>query len=138
MKLKKKTGLLKKMQADTRVGRRRALQILAGEEESPRSKPQSYPTHLTFHMQNRPGKETNIQPMRNRKEPHPRNWKQTRHQKIKQRIRIYHRNLKRKKKQNSPNYNVTRLSTILRKGQSGISRLRQNQPKPRPDLYPRL
>ena len=31
-----------------------------------------------------------------RKELHPRNWKQTRYHKIKHRIRIYHRNLKRK------------------------------------------
>ena len=34
------------MQANIRVGRRRALQILAGEVESRRSKPQSYPTHF--------------------------------------------------------------------------------------------
>ena len=89
------------MQADTRVGRRRALQILAGEDESPRSKPQSYPTHFTFKMN--PENKKNIQPMGNRKEPHPRNWKQTRYNKIDQRIRIYHRNLKRKGKQNPPN-----------------------------------
>ena len=38
------------MQADSRVGRRRALQILAGEDESPRSNPQSYPTHFKFKM----------------------------------------------------------------------------------------
>ena len=42
-----KERVIKKMQADSRVGRRRALQILAGEDESPRSKPQSYPTHFT-------------------------------------------------------------------------------------------
>ena len=34
------------MQADGRVGTRRALQILAGEDEFPRSNPQSYPTHF--------------------------------------------------------------------------------------------
>ena len=34
------------MQADSRVGRQRTLQILAGEDESPRSNPQSYPTHF--------------------------------------------------------------------------------------------
>ena len=38
------------MQADSRVGRRRALQILAGEEESPRSNPESYPTHFRCKM----------------------------------------------------------------------------------------
>ena len=35
------------MQADSRGRRRRALQILVGEDESPRSNPQSYPTHFT-------------------------------------------------------------------------------------------
>ena len=34
------------MQADRKVGRQRALQILAGEDEFPRSNPQSYPTHF--------------------------------------------------------------------------------------------
>ena len=56
------------MQADSRVGRRRAFQILAGEDESPRSKPQSYHTHFTCKV----GPEKNIQPMGNRKESHPR------------------------------------------------------------------
>ena len=36
----------KKMQADSRVRTRRALQILTGEDDSPRSDPQSYPTHF--------------------------------------------------------------------------------------------
>ena len=34
--------------------------------------------------------------MSNRKEPHPRTWKQTRYHKVKQRIRICHRNIKQK------------------------------------------
>ena len=34
------------MQADSRVGRRRALQFTAGEHMSPRSSPQSYPAHF--------------------------------------------------------------------------------------------
>ena len=38
------------MQADSRMGRRRALQILAGEDESPRSNPHSYPTHFRCKM----------------------------------------------------------------------------------------
>ena len=38
------------MQAESRVGRLRALQIMAGEDESPRSNPQSYPTHLRCKM----------------------------------------------------------------------------------------
>ena len=38
------------MQGDSRVGRRRALPILAGEDESPRSKLQSYVTHFTCKM----------------------------------------------------------------------------------------
>ena len=38
------------MQANSRVGRRRALQILAGEDESPRSNPQTYPTHFRYKM----------------------------------------------------------------------------------------
>ena len=67
--------------------------------------------------------------MGNRKEFHPRNWKRARYHKIKQRIRICHRNLKRKRKQNYSNYNVTRLSTIPRKCDGGNSRLRQNQLK---------
>ena len=38
------------MQADSRVGRRRALQIVAGGDESPRSNTQSFPTHFTCRM----------------------------------------------------------------------------------------
>ena len=47
------------MQADSRVGRRRALQILAGEDESPRSNPLSYPTHFRSKMD--PEEEKEIQ-----------------------------------------------------------------------------
>ena len=36
-----KERVIKKMQADSRVGRQRAFQILEGEDESPRSNPQS-------------------------------------------------------------------------------------------------
>ena len=86
----------------------------------------------------RKNKKKYIQPIGNREEPHPRNWKQTGYHKIKQRLRICHLNLKRKRKQNSSNYMVTRLSTIRRKGLSRNSSLRQNQPNPRPDLHPRL
>ena len=45
-----KERVIKKMQADSRVGRRRALQILAGADESLRSNPQSYPTHFRCKM----------------------------------------------------------------------------------------
>ena len=38
------------MQADSRVGRRRALQVLAEKDESPRSNPQSYPAYFTCKM----------------------------------------------------------------------------------------
>ena len=38
------------MQAYCRVGRRRAIQILAREDESPRSNPHSYPTHFRCKM----------------------------------------------------------------------------------------
>ena len=41
-----KEMVFKKMQADSRVGRQRALQILAGDGESPRSSPQLDPTHF--------------------------------------------------------------------------------------------
>ena len=34
------------MQADSRVGRRRALQFLVGQDESSRLNPLSYPTHF--------------------------------------------------------------------------------------------
>ena len=34
------------MKAENRVGRRRALQILTGEDEFPRSNPHLYPTHF--------------------------------------------------------------------------------------------
>ena len=40
-----KERVVKKMQVDSRVGRRRAFQILA-EDESPRSNPQSYLTYF--------------------------------------------------------------------------------------------
>ena len=42
-----KERLIKKLQANRRVGRQRALQISAGEDESPRSDHQSYPTHFS-------------------------------------------------------------------------------------------
>ena len=42
-----KGRVIKKMRADSRVRRRRAFQILAGEDESPRSNPHSYSTHFT-------------------------------------------------------------------------------------------
>ena len=38
------------MQANSRVGRRRALQILAEEDESQRSNTQSFPKHFTCKM----------------------------------------------------------------------------------------
>ena len=38
------------MQAESRVERRRALQILAGENESPKSNPNSGPTHFRCKM----------------------------------------------------------------------------------------
>ena len=44
-----KERVIKKMQAASRVGRRRALQILA-EDESPRSNPQLHPTHFRYKM----------------------------------------------------------------------------------------
>ena len=45
-----KERAISKVQADKRVRRRRALQILAGEDESPRSNPQSYPIHIRCKM----------------------------------------------------------------------------------------
>ena len=45
-----KERVIKKMQADSIVGRRRALQIQAGEDESPISNPQSYPTPFRCEM----------------------------------------------------------------------------------------
>ena len=45
-----KERIIKKMQADSRVGRRRALQFLAWEDESPRSNPQSHYTHFRCKM----------------------------------------------------------------------------------------
>ena len=38
------------MQDDIRLERRRALQIMAGEENSPRSNPQSHPAHFRCKM----------------------------------------------------------------------------------------
>ena len=38
------------MQTDSRVGRLRALQIQAGEDDSPRSNTQSFPIHFTCKM----------------------------------------------------------------------------------------
>ena len=38
------------MQSDSRVGRQRSFQILAGEDKSPRSNPQLYPTHFRCRM----------------------------------------------------------------------------------------
>ena len=58
--VERKKGQLKKMQADNRVVRQRALQILAGEDESPRLNPQSYPTHFTCKMD--PGKKRLFNP----------------------------------------------------------------------------
>ena len=48
------------MLADNRMGRRRALQILAGEHESPRSHPLSYPAHFRFKKDR--GKKKKINP----------------------------------------------------------------------------
>ena len=48
--VEKKEWVTKKMQADIRVGRRIALKILAEEDESPSSNPQSYPTHFKCKM----------------------------------------------------------------------------------------
>ena len=42
--------VIKKFKAISRVGRRRAFQVLAIEDESPRSKPQSNPTHFRCKM----------------------------------------------------------------------------------------
>ena len=39
-----------KKQADRRAGRKRALEILAGKDESPRSNPRSHPTHFRCKM----------------------------------------------------------------------------------------
>ena len=39
------------MQADSRVGRRRALQFLAGEDASSRSNPLLYPEHFKCKME---------------------------------------------------------------------------------------
>ena len=72
-------------------------------------------TPYTFHMQNGSRKEKNIQPVGNRKVLHPRNRKQTRYHKIKQRIQICHQNLKRKRKQNSFNYLEKSLRVLFRK-----------------------
>ena len=69
------------MQADSSLGRRIALQILAGEEESQRSNPPSYPA--CFQMQNESIKEQKIQLVGKRKELLPRNRKQTCYHKIK-------------------------------------------------------
>ena len=46
----KKERVIEKMQANSRVGRQRALQIQAGEDESPRSNAQSFPTHFACKM----------------------------------------------------------------------------------------
>ena len=105
---------------------------------SPQDKTHNHSLHISHVKWTRKREKKNIQPMGNREEPHPRNWKQSRYHKINQRIRIYFRNSKRKGKQNSYNYNITRLSIIQRKGQSGNSRLQQNRPKPRPDPQSRL
>ena len=48
--LKREEMVIKKMQAESRVVRRRALQILEGEDESPRSNPHSYPTQFRCKM----------------------------------------------------------------------------------------
>ena len=48
--VEKKERAIKQMQADSTLGRRRALQIQAGEDESPRSNTQSFPTHFTYKM----------------------------------------------------------------------------------------
>ena len=44
--VKWKKSSIRKTQADGRVGTRRALQILAEDNESPKSNPPSYPTHF--------------------------------------------------------------------------------------------
>ena len=55
-----KERVFEKMRADSRVGRLRALQILAGKDESPKSNPQSYPKHFRFKMD--PGKKIKFNP----------------------------------------------------------------------------
>ena len=69
--LKCQTRVNAKKQADSRMGRRRALQILAGREESPRSNPSSYSTHFRCKMD--PEKKKNFNPWAIEKELHPRN-----------------------------------------------------------------
>ena len=48
--IEQKERAIKIFPADSRVGRRIALQILAGEDESPRANPQSNPTHFRCKM----------------------------------------------------------------------------------------
>ena len=128
--------LIKKLQTDSRVGRRRAHQTLTGEDESPRSNHQSYPTQFRYKMD--PEKKITFNSWAIEKSFTQENGSKPATKKIKQRIRICHRNLKRKRKQNSSNYNVTMFSAILRKGRSWNIRMWQNQPKQRPDIHPRL
>ena len=49
-KVEIKKSIIKKMQTDCRVGRQKALQILAREDGSPRSNHQTYPTHFRCKM----------------------------------------------------------------------------------------
>ena len=73
---------MKKVQDGNRVVRQRALQILAEEDESPRSNTHSYSTH--FKRKNDPEKKKNkVQPVGNRKELDPINWEKTCYHKIK-------------------------------------------------------
>ena len=69
------------MKADRRVGKQKALQILAGEDESQRSNPQSYHTHFRRKMY--PGKKRKFNPWGIEKDLRRRNWKKTHYHKTK-------------------------------------------------------
>ena len=100
--MEKKENIIKKLQGDSRVERRRALQILAVEDEFPNINPHSYPTH--FRCKIYPVKKS--QSVGNREDQGSETWKQTCYHKFQQRVRIYHRNLHRKKEQISAYYKI--------------------------------
>ena len=134
--IEKKERIIKKMQADRRVGRRSALQILAGEDESPRSNPHSYPTHFRWKMD--PEKKMKLGPWAIEKSFTQEIGSKPATVKIEQRIYICRWNLKRKRKQNFSYHKIIMLFTLKQNGLSWNIRLRQNQPMQRPDLHPRL
>ena len=74
-----KKKIIKNMRADSRVGRRQALQILAGGDKSPRSNPLSYPTQFRCEM----GPEKKRKTVGDREELHVQNWKRIRYHKTK-------------------------------------------------------